>query len=255
MKISIITVCLNAESTLRSCIQSVIEQTYNNIEYIIIDGGSTDNTLNIITSFSNRINYYVSEPDQGLYDALNKGISKSSGEIIAFLHADDVYAHCEVIQNYINAFTTFKTDGIYANICYTHQHNLNRITRIWKSGDYIKNAFLMGWMPPHPSLVIRKTCYVQFGTFRTDLSISADYELMLRFIHVHNISLHYMNQNVILMRRGGKSNSSLTSRIKAHKQDKLAWKYNSIKPKWFTLFLKPLKKLKQFIHPVQIVET
>ncbi len=246
MKISIITVCLNAEATITTCINSVLEQTYTNIEYIIIDGGSTDNTLHIIKSYSHQISFFSSEPDKGLYDALNKGILKSTGEIIAFLHADDVYANSEVIENYIHAFKTYNTDGVYANICYTHQYNLTQITRVWKSGNYKPNAFTWGWMPPHPSLLLRKSCYMQIGLFRTDMSISADYELMLRFIHVHNITLYYLNQNVILMRQGGKSNTGFKARINAHRQDYLAWTYNRIKPKWYTLILKPIIKIKQF---------
>jgi glycosyltransferase involved in cell wall biosynthesis len=246
MKISIITVCLNAEATITTCINSVLEQTYSNIEYIIIDGGSTDKTIDIITTYSNQISFFCSEPDKGLYEALNKGILKSSGEIIAFLHADDVYANPEVIEDYINAFNTYNTDGVYANICYTDQNNLKRITRVWKSGKYKPNAFTKGWMPPHPSLILRKSCYLQFGMFRTDMSISADYELMLRFIHVNNITLYYLNQNVILMRQGGKSNTGIKARINAHRQDYLAWAYNNISPKWYTLILKPIKKIRQF---------
>ena len=244
MKFSIITVCLNAVNTIEECINSVLNQDYSDIEYIVMDGGSTDGTYETLLKYKDRIHCLCSEKDAGLYDALNKGIQKSKGDVIAILHSDDLFVSKTIISEYANAFKLYQTDGVYADVRYINP-NL-KILRTWKSGSYQPNAFLWGWMPPHTGLVIKKQCFKLYGMYRTDLEISADYELMLRFIQVHNISLFYMKRFAVHMRTGGKSNRSLSSRMQAHAQDLKAWRLNDLKPFWFTLMLKRFRKINQF---------
>ena len=246
MKVSIITVTHNSAETVEQTILSVINQTYPNIEYIIIDGGSVDGTLNIAAKYKEKIAKIISEKDKGIYDALNKGISLASGDIVGLLHSDDFYIHTDVLQHYVDAFHKSKADAVYSNLYYVDQANTNRITRKWKSGDYSPGDFLNGWMPPHPTFFVRKSIYEKLGTFDLQFHSAADYELMLRFIHKHGIKLHYLQEFTVKMRQGGKSNVSLGNRLRANLEDRRAWEVNGIRPKFYTLYLKPLRKLIQF---------
>ena len=246
MKISIITVCYNSQETIKDTIESVINQSYGNIEYIIIDGNSDDNTCEIISSYKNSIDVFVSENDKGIYDAINKGIKLASGEVIGLLHADDIYDNSQVIQKVISNFD-LKKDILFGDINYVKRNNLNHVVRKWKSSNYSQNKFKRGWMPPHTGFFLRRKCYINFGLYRLDLGSSADYELMLRMFEVHKLSSFYLPINIVKMRLGGISNSSLKNRWLANNNDKKSWEINSLKPRWFTFFLKPIIKLKQFI--------
>ncbi len=245
MKVSIITITYNSEATLKDTINSVVSQTYSDIEYILIDGKSTDNTISIIKSYGNKISTLVSEKDKGLYDALNKGISLATGDIIGILHSDDFYTDTHVIQKVVDTFNKSHADAVYADLYYVDKDNTNTIHRKWKSGEYTHGMFLNGWMPPHPTVFIKKDIYTKLGNFNLELTSAADYELMLRFIHKHKIKLAYLPEFIIKMRVGGKSNVSLKNRIKANKEDRNAWKLNNIKPYFYTLYLKPLRKIVQ----------
>lgn len=246
MKVSIITATYNSEAFLEQTILSVLNQSYPHIEYIVIDGGSTDNTISIINKYKERISHFISEKDEGIYHALNKGIALATGELIGFLHSDDFYSHNLVIEKVVNAIKINNTDGLYANLHFVAKHDPNKITRKWFSGQYSPNAFMFGWMPPHPTLFLKKDIYKKFGVFNLDFKTSADYELMLRFIHKHAISLTYLNEFIIKMRVGGQSTASVNNRVKANLEDRKAWEVNNIKPKFFTLWLKPIRKIKQF---------
>lgn len=246
LKVSIITITFNAEKTIENTIQSVITQTYKNIEYIVIDGKSTDNTLNIINKYSHQISKIISEKDNGLYDAINKGINLATGDVIALIHADDFYINNNIISNYVEKFNQTNVDAVYANLYYVNANDTSKIIRKWNSGNYKSNLFKWGWMPPHPTVVIKKKCYTQFGNYKLNYKTAADYECMLRLIHVNKIKLAYLNQFVIKMRIGGKSNQSLKNRLNANKEDKKAWQENKVKPYFFTLILKPLRKIFQF---------
>lgn len=246
MKVSIITVTYNSAETVEQTILSVINQTYPNIEYIIIDGGSSDDTLNIAAKFKDKIARIVSEKDRGIYDALNKGISMASGDVIGLLHSDDFYIHNKVVEQYVDQFNESNVDAVYSDLYYVDQTNTNTIIRKWKSGDYSPGAFLNGWMPPHPTFFVRKSIYKKFGEFDLRFQSAADYELMLRFIHKHGIKLRYLPEFTIKMRQGGKSNVSLANRLRANLEDRKAWEVNGIKPRFYTLYLKPLRKLIQF---------
>lgn len=246
MKVSIITVTYNSEAYLEQTIRSVLSQSYEDIEYIIVDGGSTDNTKHIISLYQNKISRFVSEKDKGIYDALNKGLAMASGDVIGILHSDDFYAHERVIEKVVKTFKDTQADALYANLCYVDAKNTSKITRKWLSGEYKENSFLYGWMPPHPTFFVKKDVYKRIGHFDLNFKTSADYELMLRFIHKHRIKLAYLNEYIVNMRVGGQSNASINNRIIANLEDRKAWEVNGIKPYFFTLWLKPLRKIRQF---------
>lgn len=246
MKISIITVTYNSEATLEQTILSVIEQSYQNIEYIIVDGGSTDGTLKIIEKYKTKISKFISEKDNGLYDALNKGIDLATGEVIGFLHSDDFYTDKDVIHKYANTFIKNHSDAVYADLFYVDKDNTNKIIRKWKSGNHKPNSFLHGWMPPHPTFFVKKVVYEKFGKFNLEFKHSADYELMLRFIHKNKIKINYLHEFTIKMRVGGQSNASIQNRVNANKEDRKAWLANGLKPRFYTSYLKPLRKISQF---------
>ena len=245
MKVSIITITYNSESTLIDTIDSVLNQTYTDIEYIIIDGKSTDSTVSIIHSYKDKISKFISEKDNGLYDALNKGISVATGDIVGVLHSDDFYTNHQVIEKIVQTFKQNQADAVYADLFYVDKTNVDKILRKWKSGNYKHGMFVNGWMPPHPTFFVRRHCYEKYGSFNLDLISAADYELMLRFVHKHQIKLAYLPEFIIKMRAGGLSNASLSNRIRANKEDRKAWLMNGLKPKFHTLYLKPLRKIIQ----------
>ncbi len=245
-KVSIITVAYNAAQFIEDTIKSVVSQDYDNIEYIIIDGASTDNTLDICNAYNDGIDVLVSEPDKGIYDAMNKGIKNATGEIVGILNADDFYSSNTVISDVVNVFLETKAPCVYADLVYVDQSNPDKITRKWVSGQYRKNAFMKGWMPPHPTFFIEKKWYDQYGGYSLELKSAADYELMLRMIHKNNLIPGYLNKVITKMRVGGVSNASVKNRIKANMEDRKAWEMNGMKPGKFTLIRKPLSKIIQF---------
>jgi len=246
-KVSIITVCYNSEKTIEDTIQSVINQTYENIEYIIIDGLSTDNTLEIVNQYKDKIAKIISEKDNGLYDAINKGIELATGDIIANLNSDDFYIDKNVIADVVVKLEREKSDTLYADLYYVDALDTNKVNRKWISGQYKKGMFFKGWMPPHPTFFVRKKVYDLFGKFNLELKSAADYEIMLRFIHKNECSISYLHRIIVKMRIGGVSNVSIINRLKANREDKKAWLINGLKPKPYTLIFKPLSKLGQFL--------
>ncbi|GAB3792632.1 glycosyltransferase family 2 protein [Spirosoma humi] len=247
MKVSIITVVYNGAEFVRDCIESILTQTYTDIEYIIVDGKSTDGTVDIVKSYGTKVARFISEPDKGLYDAMNKGIRLATGEVIGLLNADDFYRHNRVIENMVATFEKTGSDAVYGDMLYVDRNDTRKLKRYWRSGWYSENAFLWGWMPGHLSFFAKRRLYEQYGLFRLDMKSAADYELMLRFIHKNKASLAYMNEVTIVMRVGGISNSSLQNRLRANREDQLAWQLNDLKPYFFTFWLKPLRKLKQYV--------
>ena len=246
-KVSIITVCYNSAKTIENTIESVINQTYENIEYIIVDGLSTDNTLEIVNKYKDKIVKVVSEKDKGLYDAINKGIDLATGDIIANLNSDDFYIDNNVIAEVVAKMEESKSDTLYADLYYVDAIDTNKVVRNWVSGAYKKGLFFKGWMPPHPTFFVRKKVYDKYGKFNLELKSAADYEIMLRFIHKHECSISYLPRVVVRMRIGGVSNVNLINRIKANREDKRAWEMNGLKPKPYTLIFKPLSKIMQFV--------
>ncbi|GIR59264.1 MAG: glycosyl transferase [Crocinitomicaceae bacterium] len=201
MKISIITVCYNAEDTISDTIQSVLSQDYEDVEYIIVDGKSTDRTLEIIQTIKNGIQL-ISEKDRGIYDAMNKGINIATGDVIGILNADDVYKNNQVLTNVMNAFRD-NVSVVYGDIEYVKFNDVSKVVRKWKAGVFRPGKFKWGWMPPHPGFFMKKSCYDSYGLFNLNLSTSADYELMLRMLEVHNLNHIYISKTITSMRVGG----------------------------------------------------
>ena len=245
MTVSVITVTYNAADTVAEAVRSVVEQKGNfKLDYHVVDGVSTDNTLDRIKPFENHIAAITSYPDSGLYDAMNRGVARAKGDIIGILNADDRFADERVVSDIIAAFEATEADGIYADLDYVKAEDGETVTRQWKSGH--PGNFNRGWMPPHPTLFVRRSLYEQHGLFNLQLSSAADYELMLRFFHFRGAELAYLPRVTVKMRTGGKSNASLSNRLKANAEDAAAWRLNGIRPPTLLRIQKPLRKLSQF---------
>ena len=247
MKISIITVVFNGVKTIDSCIKSVLSQDYPNVEYVIVDGGSRDGTKEAILNYGDRIARFISEPDKGIYDAMNKGLTVATGDVIGILNADDFYADTTVLSEVAKSMQSTNAEACYGDLEYVDGVDEKVVKRKWNAGEYKKNSFLYGWMPPHPTFFVKRDCYLQIGNFRLDMGSAADYELMLRMIHKSGIKLAYIPKVIVKMRTGGVSNSTFNNRWKANRNDKRAWSINNLRPKFYTFLLKPLRKISQFI--------
>ena len=210
MKISIITVTYNCVSVLSDCLNSVASQTYNNIEHIVIDGASTDGTLSLLNSKKHQLDTLVSELDEGIYDAMNKGIKIAKGDIIGFLNSDDFYANNEVISKVVSEFKKEPSlDACYADLIYVNQLNTSKIVRYFKSSEFKQGLFSKGWCPPHPTFFARRSVYERFGNFDLNFRIASDVELMMRFLEIHKINSRYIPEVWIKMRMGGTTNKNI----------------------------------------------
>lgn len=248
MKISIITVCFNSETTIRDTLESIKYQDYTNIEYIIIDGGSTDNTLKILDEYRGIITILVSEQDKGLYDAMNKGIIVASGDVIGILNSDDLYQDSKVIKEVMDEFNNnSELDIIYGNLVYVKSDDTNKVIRNWISKKYYSQFFENGNVPPHPSLFVRRKVYHEAGLFDLDFKIAADYEFMLRIFKNYNFNSKYLNRLIVRMRLGGASNSSISGIIDQNKEVLKAWKKNKLKTTFYLMFFRIYMRLIQFI--------
>jgi glycosyltransferase len=247
LKVSIITATYNSSKTILDTLKSLQDQTYPHVEHIIVDGLSTDNTLELIgsTNFNGSIH---SGKDQGIYDAMNKGIGFAKGDIVGILNSDDFYADETVIEKVVALFNETNCDAVYGDLVYVDALDTSIIKRSWVSGDYKREYFLSGWMPPHPTFFVKRGLYEKYGLFNISLWGAADYELMLRFLFKHNAKAAYLPKVLVKMRTGGQSNHSIINRLRANLEDRKAWKLNDIKPRWYTLYLKPLRKLHQFLR-------
>lgn len=243
MKVSIITSVWNNKDTIEDAILSVLSQTYRDIEYIIIDGGSTDGTLDILNKYKDKISVLVSERDSGIYEGLNKGLFRATGEVVAFLHSDDIYACSKTIETIVRAFT-HGVDGVYSDLVYTSKNDLNKIVRYWKSSKISKYSLKLGWMPPHPSIFLKKTVYQRYGCFDQTFKIAADYDLILR-IFGRDLNFVYLPITTYKMRLGGASNKSIKHLLEKSQEDLRALKKNEVGG-ILTLILKNLSKLSQF---------
>ncbi|WP_172280008.1 glycosyltransferase family 2 protein [Chryseobacterium sp. LAM-KRS1] len=248
MKISIITVCWNSEKYLRTAIESVLQQTYKNIEYIIVDGGSTDNTLEIIKSYEPLFEgkmRWISEKDNGIYDAMNKGIEMSTGDVIGLLNSDDFYISESSFKEILDCFDKEKVDSVFADLYYVKENNTDKIVRKWKTGT--RKAFSKGWHPAHPCFFVKKEIYKSFGAFDLRYRIAADFEIMLRFLEKHQISSFYLENFILKMRLGGESNKSL-SNIKKGKQEILnAFRKHDIKVPFYYPYKRWISKTFQHL--------
>jgi len=228
MKISIITVSYNSENTIETTFKSVLQQTYSNIEYIVIDGGSTDSTLKIAEKYNEIITVLVSEQDNGLYDAMNKGINLATGDIIGLINSDDLFCDSDALNKVAKVFKKDKNlDSVYADLFYVNQKDINKISRRWITG--VQRKFKYGWHPAHPTFYIKKTIYDKFGLFDLSFSLAADFEIMLRFLDKHKISTNYLKEPLVKMRLGGETNKSLKNIYYQNIECLRAFKKNNIK--------------------------
>lgn len=252
--ITIITVSYNSESTISDTIESILNQDYSNYEYIIIDGASKDNTLNIIKDYQIKFQNknipfrFYSEPDNGIYDAMNKGILQAEGKWIGILNSDDFYINDKVLSSIThNIIKNPIAKAHYADLVYVKQNDINKITRYWQSGKFNPRRFYYGWVPPHPTLFVDHEIYDSYGLYNINLDISADYEFMLRIFVKNNVPAAYLPKILIKMRDGGASNISLANRKKGANNIRLAWKINKLTPLPFTFILRLLRKIPQYI--------
>lgn len=249
MKVSIITIAFNSADTIEDTIKSVASQDYPDIEYIVIDGASKDDTIKIIEKHKDAIASAISEPDKGIYDAMNKGVRAATGDIIGILNSDDFYADQNVISDVVKAFTASpEAQALYADLVYVNREDITKVVRYWEAGNYKREKFRKGWMPPHPTFFVRRQQYEQLGLYSLELKSAADYELMLRFLYKHELKCIYLNRVITRMRLGGESNITVKNRLRANKEDRQAWTMNGLKPAWYTLTLKPISKIGQFVR-------
>ena len=246
MKVSIVTVCYNSEKTISDTLDSLESQTYQDIEYLVIDGASSDNTVELVNKNSSRVSKIISERDTGIYDALNKGIKASTGDVVGFLHSDDLFASATVIEDVVAKFKETDSDAVYGDLKYVAQHDISKVIRLWKSGEYNIKLIKRGWMPPHPTFFMKRELYEKFGCFDLNFKIAADYDSLLRYLWVNKISISYLPEVLTLMRVGGESNRSLSNIIQKTTEDIAALKKNNV-PVISAIIWKNLSKIPQFV--------
>lgn len=250
MKISLITVTYNSAKTLPDTIQSVLSQSYSNIEYIIIDGASQDNTIDIVKEYEPLFNgqmHWISEKDDGLYDAINKGIAMATGDVVGILNSDDFFTSPTVIEEIANNFSE-EIDAVYGDVHFVNSTDLARPIRYYSSKIFRSSLMKLGFMPAHPTFYCRKSCYDKYGLYKTDFKIAADFDLLLRFIYVHHISLKYLPLDMVTMRVGGASTNGLKSHVCIMKEHLRSFKENGLKSNFFLLSLRYFYKLSEYIR-------
>jgi glycosyltransferase len=228
MKVSIITATYNSSQTIQDTLISLEQQTYDDIEYIIVDGASKDNTLEVIQHHCSRVSKIISEPDKGIYDALNKGIKAATGDIVGFLHSDDLFAYPEAVADLVSTMKKHQSQAVYADLEYVSKENTSQVIRRWISGDYSKDKLKRGWMPPHPTFYMKRELYDKYGVFDLSFSISADYDSLLRYLWSNNVTLAYLPKVLTKMRVGGASNRNLKNILYKTREDIQALKNNHI---------------------------
>lgn len=246
MKISIITPTFNSLHTLPQALHSVRMQTGVTLEHIVVDGCSTDGTLDFLHERTDLYDVLLHGPDRGLYDAMNKGLRQCTGDVVGILNADDFYPHPAVLQRVVRLFDHTETQAVYGDLLFVDARRTTRIKRRWQAGAFRRHRFLYGWMPPHPTFFVRRELYERYGMFDLHFRSSADYELMLRFLYKHHIKAAYLPEVLVHMRTGGQSNASWKNRLHANREDRLAWRHNNLNPLFFTTWLKPARKIPQF---------
>lgn len=247
MKVSIITVVYNNKETINHAIQSVLNQNYSDIEYIIIDGGSTDGTVDIIKDYKKQINKFISEPDRGIYDAMNKGIKWAEGDIIGILNSDDFYINNDLISQIVEEVENKNVDMVFGDVVYVKPDNLDKIVRYYSSADFNPQKFAWGWMPAHPSCFLKREIYEKHGYFKTNYKIASDYELLVRFMVKYKISYSYIPRVFVKMRTGGISNRNVWSNWILNKEIVRSCKENGLQTNIVKVLLKYVTKIFQTI--------
>jgi len=234
MKISIITVVFNGESTIGDTLESVNAQTYPDVEHIVIDGGSRDRTLDVVRNRGKRVATLVSERDKGIYDAMNKGLARATGEVVGFLNADDFYLDENVLTDVAKVFGNQQIDACYGDLLYVDQEHADKVVRYWRSSAFVPGSFSNGWVPPHPTFFVRRSIYDKLGGFDLDFRIAADFELMLRFMEIGHIRSNYLPRLMIKMRLGGTTNKSLSNIIKQNREIMRALRLHGCRSSWLS---------------------
>ena len=248
MKISIITTVYNGAATIEDSILSVASQSYEDIEHIIIDGSSTDGTLSLIKKHENKVAQFFSEPDNGVYHAMNKGVNLATGDIVGILNSDDIYYNNNCLATVANEFQRKGVDSVFADLVYVRRDNLNKVVRYYSSANFSPRKFAFGWMPAHPTFFVQRQCYEKYGKFKTDYMIAADYELLVRFLVTHKITYSYMPKVLVKMRIGGMSTKNLKSNWILNKEIVRACAENGIKTNMFKVLIKYPTKIFQLIN-------
>jgi glycosyltransferase involved in cell wall biosynthesis len=250
---SVITVSFNSEDTIEETINSVLSQRDINYEYIIIDGKSTDKTYSIINKYSESIDKIISEKDNGLYDAMNKGIALSRGKYISIINSDDYYTNNHVLYDVMNVFSKENVDTVFGNIYYFNKKNKNIITRAWEASQFNKGSFVKGWHPPHPAFIVKKSLYDKIGVYNTNYKIVSDYDFMLRAFEINQISSYHIDNYLIAMREGGISTKNIFSRLLTLHELRLVLKKNGIRVNFIIFCInrlvpKIINKVKAFLY-------
>lgn len=248
MKISIITVCYNTSAYIRDCIDSVLNQDHPSVEYIIIDGGSTDGTQEIVASYGQRIDHFVSEKDQGLYDAMNKGLALCTGEIVGMLNADDIYAHSQVLSKVAHSFRQYGKDTLYGDLVYVPEDDPNKIVRYYPGKGFHPHQMSRGMMPPHPTYFVKRSLYEAHGNFDLQYSICADFDLMVRLFLLHQSSYHYLPELMVKMRTGGSSTQGLKSTFTINREMRYSLRSHGISTGWIRIYSKYFQKVFQLFR-------
>ena len=247
MKVSVITACFNSARTIAHTIRSIASQTYGDIEHILVDGGSTDGTLDIIASERATISKLIPGPDRGIYDALNKGLAHSSGNIIAFLHADDLYAGDDVIACVVQELMVHSSDAVYGNVAFVRSDDVERIVRVYHSGRFRPSRIAWGWMPAHPALFLSRKVFEKFGRFKTDYKIAADFEFVARTFSTPNFRYRYLPKILVKMRMGGISTKGWRSTVTLNQEVLRACRENGISTNYLKILSKYPAKALEFL--------
>lgn len=245
MRISVVTAVYNRVDTVGSAIDSVQAQTYRDVEHVIQDGGSSDGTLDVVRGLANGSTKLVSERDHGIYDAINRGIGNATGDVIGLMHSDDLLAHAHVLEMVAQAFEDPLVSGVYGDLQYVAAHDLNKVVRHWRSGEFDPAKLRRGWMPPHPTVYLRRDIFEQYGLYDTSFTIAADYDAMLRYLSRDKVKLRYIPSVLVKMRLGGASNRSMGQILKKSREDYRAIRKNRVGG-LSTLAAKNFSKIGQF---------
>jgi len=246
MKISIITATFNCEETIVNCLDSIQAQGYEGLEHIVVDGGSTDKTLELIRAHPREVDHLISEPDKGIYDALNKGVRLATGEVIGFLHSDDVFAENSIVREVMDVFQSSLVDVVYGDVCLYKRFSDAKPFRKWVSKNFEASLLETGWMPPHTSLFAKSDLYAKVGEFDTTYSISGDYDFVIRLFKNEGLKSHYIPHTLIKMKYGGASTKDFKSSIKKSLEDLEVLRKNKIRNPLSALMLKKLSKIGQY---------
>ena len=245
MKISLLTVSFNSASTIKDTIESIRSQNYKDIEYIVVDGNSTDGTINILKSYDSFISKWISEPDKGIYDAMNKAIKMATGEVVGILNSDDFYANHQILAQVAREFSNPSIEVVFGDLVFVDPKNLSKTVRKYSSAKWNPKKFSWGFMPAHPTVFIRRKYYDQFGQFKTDYKIAADYELLIRFLFVHQLRYKYLPITMVKMRRGGVSSRNLMSNVILNNEIIRGCRENGIRTNIIMVYLKYFRKLSE----------